>query len=555
MLIDSKELDNGSLIESEVIIIGGGIAGITLAKQLSRSGHDVAILESGSEEPDYQTQMLYSGSATMGTPGIETRNIDSYLLSSRLRYYGGSGNHWDGLCAPLDPVDFMQRDWIPYSGWPFTLEQLQPFYDRACDFLEIPKLDDDLRLPHSVGDPTINLGNSQGLISRPHYFTQYTGLKASGPYKTLKQQIANHNCVIVYLNANVTNIALADDGKQVKSLQISCLNGRKHKAQGRAYLLATGGIENVRLLLNSNNICKTGIGNYTNWLGRCFQGHAIISEPNNSSIFLAGPEKSKLYSYIQRKLYKKHRTSYVLGTTMKAQFEAHTSNFSVYANNKFERKSINDAIEGLAFNLVQSKSETIIGNHSQAYFPIEHTPNRKSRIKLIPDILDDLGMPRVNLEWRNSKLDFVCFERSMSLLVKELGVNNLGRVQWSKKPYDTLKYEFKNSELNINGFKESSIQAGKQQGIHYAGEIPWSYKNLKSPDYLQHDRSHHMGSTRMSVNPNDGVVNEHCQIHGVHNLFVAGSSVFPTSGIANPTLTIIALAFRMGDYLDNKLRK
>ena len=196
---------------------------------------------------------------------------------------------------------------------------------------------------------------------------------------------------------------------------------------------------------------------------------------------------------------------------MKAQYEARSSNFSVYVNNVSDNSPITEAIERLVFNLVQSESKTRVGRHVRAHFPLEHTPNRRSQIKLIPDILDDLGMPRVKLEWRNSELDFDCFERSVALLVKELGIHNVGRVQWSNK-------------------------------------------HLKTPEYLQHDRSHHMGSTRMSVESKNGVVNEHCQLHGVNNLYVAGSSVFPTSGIANPTLTIIALAFRMGDHLHNKLQ-
>ena len=128
------------------------------------------------------------------------------------------------------------------------------------------------------------------------------------------------------------------------------------------------------------------------------------------------------------------------------------------------------------------------------------------------DRLDPLGMPQVWLEWRNADHDFEGFERSIALLATELGRHDAGRVQWSAKGADT-------------------------------------------PRYLRLGSRHHMGATRMATNPRNGVVNEQCRVHGVDNLYVAGSSVFPTSGIANPTLTILALALRMGDHLHRRLHR
>ena len=125
--------------------------------------------------------------------------------------------------------------------------------------------------------------------------------------------------------------------------------------------------------------------------------------------------------------------------------------------------------------------------------------------------LDDIGMSRIKLEWKNSELDFEGFDRSVALFVKELGSHNGGRVQWRDKGHET-------------------------------------------PTYLRHGARHHMGATRMSNSPKNGVVNENCRIHEVKNLYVAGSSVFPTSGIANPTLTILALTFRLGDHLHKALQ-
>jgi choline dehydrogenase-like flavoprotein len=68
------------------------------------------------------------------------------------------------------------------------------------------------------------------------------------------------------------------------------------------------------------------------------------------------------------------------------------------------------------------------------------------------------------------------------------------------------------------------------------------------------DASHHIGTTRMSSSERNGVVDSNCRVHGTRNLYAAGSSVFSTSGSANPTLTIVALAVRLADYLKNDLR-
>jgi len=64
---------------------------------------------------------------------------------------------------------------------------------------------------------------------------------------------------------------------------------------------------------------------------------------------------------------------------------------------------------------------------------------------------------------------------------------------------------------------------------------------------------HHIGTTRMHPDPKQGVVDQNCRVHGISNLHVAGSSVFPTSGHANPTLTIVALALRLADHLGRRV--
>ena len=123
MIIDARTVPSGTIVETEVCIIGAGAAGIALAREFIDAPFRVALLESGGMEIDFDTQELYEGQS-IGLP------LDPLTLS-RLRYFGGSTNHWGGYCLPLDPIDFEQRDDFAYHGWPFPKSDLDPWYARA----------------------------------------------------------------------------------------------------------------------------------------------------------------------------------------------------------------------------------------------------------------------------------------------------------------------------------------------------------------------------------------------------------------------------------------
>ena len=126
---------------------------------------------------------------------------------------------------------------------------------------------------------------------------------------------------------------------------------------------------------------------------------------------------------------------------------------------------------------------------------------------LSPD-RDALGLNRVRVDWRFTALDKYSLRRSLEILGEEVGRAGLGR----------LKFHDWVLTADIDSFPGT-------------------------------DANHHTGTTRMSSDPKAGVVNHNCRMHDVQNLFIAGSSIFPTQGIANPTLTIVALAIRLADYL------
>jgi len=501
MLLDAEELPDGSMIDAQVVIAGGGMAGLLLARELGNAGLDVAVLESGGQAPDSRVQALYAGRMTLGGPGNPDRDLDDYLISSRVRCLGGSGNVWGGKCAPLDPLDFQRRDWIAHSGWPLTRSAMQSFYDRACDLLQLPHFTTDARGMAGAEEPLF-ADRSTRFTARPRCYTRSSGAIEGGSYHDYKQAAAQHARVRIYLKANLTRIRLSGAGERVSALEVRSLNGRTHQARAGTYVLAMGGIENARLMLVSNDVHRNGIGNHSDWLGRAFQGHATIEQDAQTSLMLTRSSAS-LAPLNPANRSKPH---IVLGASDAAQRDIKGVNFTITVTRRVDPGTGSTAaVQSLARRLAGATT----GERYLTYFMLEHTPNRHSRLSLMPDELDELRVPRIRLDMRFGAVELERFAPTLAMFASEMGRCEAGRVQWRGGPADLV------AAMSLS--------------------------------------RHHMGATRMAANAKEGVVNEQCRVHGVQNLYVAGSSVFPTSGIANPTLTLLALAFRLGDHLRSRL--
>ena len=134
MIIDARSVPPGTVIDTELCIIGAGAAGITLAREFIEASFRVVLLESGGMEFDPATQDLYEGQS-IGDPFKDT-------MVSRLRFFGGSTNHWGGWCLPFQAIDFEQRGAeFPFHGWPFSKAQLDPWYARAQEVCQLGPYD------------------------------------------------------------------------------------------------------------------------------------------------------------------------------------------------------------------------------------------------------------------------------------------------------------------------------------------------------------------------------------------------------------------------------
>jgi choline dehydrogenase-like flavoprotein len=471
MQIDARTLPDGHTLEADLCVVGAGPAGITLARALAASDLRVAVLESGGGfTPDRNAQALCDGT-TVGDPYAGP-------LLTRRRQAGGTVNDWNtpvgavmgAKYVPLDAADFSERPWLPRSGWPFDLAELEPYYVRAHEVCGLGPYTYRAEDWADAGRAPLSL-RSELLTTGVYRF----GVGGMFTDRYLRE-IARAADVVLYLHATAVELETDRAGERVTQARLRCLTGRELRLRARAFVLAAGGIENARLLLLSGGGDPHGLGNGHDLVGRCFMEH-----PRDRSYTLVPYERTPMAFYVM------HDTGRgpVMGRlalSEEAMRREHLLNMSI------------TLFPPRRNYLVRRRRVRLLIN-------LEQAPDPDNRVTLGAQ-RDALGLPKVQLEWRWREADQRNLERLRGVLGRELG--RLGRLVSAPVP----------------------------------------------PDPNAH---HHLGTTRMHRDPRQGVVGVHGRVHGLANLFVAGSSVFPTGGYANPTLTIVALALRLADHLRPQL--
>jgi choline dehydrogenase-like flavoprotein len=514
VFIDAREIPTGTVVETDICIIGAGAAGITIPRELAGSQLRVCLLESGGLDYDPQIQDLYKG-ANIGR--------DYYDLDvCRLRYFGGSTNHWAGWCRPLEAMDFEKRSWIPHSGWPFGFEQIEPYYPRAYEICQVqsPEIAEKATAAQvAKGDSLVS--DDGRIVTLTVHFSPPTHFG-----EIYRSELEAASDISVYLNANVVNIDMNDEARSVVGLDVATFGGNSFRVTGRHFILAAGGLENPRLMLASNKVRTAGIGNAHDLVGRFFMDH---SEPDIGLFMPNRLHDPKWAAYDQPHREAVHEPLRIMSLHPSILEREQLLNSAVSLG--FGRSQGWDAArrimvafknrempEHFASDLYSVISD-LDGFANDAYYRIhggktdsadifvikcycQHAPNPDSRVTLATE-RDALGLPRANLDWRLTELDRHSVRRTLEIVGAELGRLGLGRV----------KVDFED----------------------------WPDDFLKG--------NHHMGTTRMSDDPKLGVVDASCRVHDIENLFIAGSSVFPTAGSASPTLTIVALAVRLAEHL------
>jgi choline dehydrogenase-like flavoprotein len=531
MFIDARTIPKGTVIKTDVCIVGAGAAGITLAREFLGGPFKVCLLEAGGLEYDERTQSLYKGE-NVGIPYHP-------LEATRLRFFGGTTNHWGGACRPLDPIDFEARDWLPHSGWPFDQAHLVPYYKRAHSVFQLGHFAYDGKDWETEVRPRA-VFNGGALTS--HVIHQTAPTRFGQLYRDEIRQAPN---ISTYLHANVLELETDRTANSVTRVRVSSLERNEFFLFARVYIVATGGIENARILLLSKHTRRFALGNEHGLVGRFFMehpnawGNAGIIVPTGFPLPFYGErmpgkltrggvtKKAITWGFITP-TEQTLRSKKMLNCGFALLPLAHNIDTAVGVNSmrtlknslesgelpddfwKHVSKVVTD-MDSIAFLAVRKMT-----GHGQpppidVTYWMEQSPNPDSRVSLSRE-RDYFGLPRVQFKWRLTEREMHDARRSLQLLATELGQSGLGR-------------------LGANSAMWSDNWASL-----FAGS------------------NHHIGTTRMHSDSKKGVVDPNCRIHGVSNVYIAGCSVFPTSGHANPTLTIVALALRLADHIKQSMR-
>jgi choline dehydrogenase-like flavoprotein len=522
VLIDGTLLPYRTTLRSDVVVVGAGPAGLTVAQELAAAGIDVMVVEGGGRHHTKADDDTLRGEA-IGKPFP--------MVTSRRRGFGGTSGHWTSATGlrvrPFDEIDFEARPVRPGASWPFGRSALDPYYDRAHAQIGI---NPDYRPERwFAGTHPSSLTWTGG--PEPAMF-QFT---AHDTYVGRFDEITASPYIDLVLNSTITTMDLSADGASVTGADVVCPGGNEFRVEGRVFVLAAGGIDNARILLSSPGRNGNGIGNEHDNVGRYFMDHlsfdcgvldALGETPLDIAAFVEsdddtgqkfqpmlwlGAERIQREDLLNAAFWVYESDPAYLSPgisaarSLRASFRSHPVRHAGTHLFGVAKGGIDIASFGLRSALHRQNAKRSVSLRIMA----EQLPDRESRV-LLADKRDALGRRRVCLDWRVSNTDLDMMRRHRELLVEMLQSRGVARLR--------------------DGFDPESPHG------------PPVMTNF-----------HHMGSTRMHVDPAEGVVDAELRVHSTRNLYVAGSSVIPTGGYLNPTLTIIALSCRLADTVRTAL--
>jgi choline dehydrogenase-like flavoprotein len=546
VIVDYQDGLSCADIEADLCVIGAGPAGIAIARTFVGTSVNVCLIEGGGLVGEPASQALCEGSS------IGTLPFDP--STSRMRAFGGSCNLWGGGCIPLAELDLSARDWVPHSGWPISRAELEPYYRRAQKFCGIGEQafePDAFRepLPHAP----IAFDGASGLVNRTFVSTP---IIFGNAYRDELERAPN---IRVLLHANLMELQASPDASAVRGAAIGSITGRRGTVRARHYVLACGGLENARALLLSNAVAANGLGNDHDVVGRYFMDHpssrlgAILNAGDHRVLrpYDRGLGEGEIPTYPEialsdetqraRKLLNARAHAFTVERTaprglqalrqLRAAWRRTGSEPTVEErictalNHRPRTVQPSDASAAMlalrtgagAADILRAlvnklnDRPTVDSDHIDLVGFFEQAPNPHSRVMLCDD-RDALGLRKICVDWRLTELDLHTYRVAGDMFGQAVARACGGRFE-----------------------AEAWLRDGTA--------VPPMYTT-----------AHHLGTTRMADDPKKGVVDRHGKVHGVANLHVAGSSVFPTGGWAFPTLTIVALSLRLAESLKAKLQ-
>ncbi|SDN55104.1 FAD-dependent oxidoreductase [Geodermatophilus sp. DSM 45219] len=533
----------------DVCVVGAGPVGLSLALEAARGGLRVLLLEAGHGARRASGTPLDASAATVVDPAVHA----PFSVTTRLGL-GGTSWVWGGRCVPFEATGLARRDHVPFSGWPLTRADVAPFEQRAADHLDCGSAEF-----HT--DPVD--GWDESLV---HTTQRERWSRRPAVARRLGARVRAHPGVSVLPDATVTDVVLDPHGAAVRHVRVR-RDGGETTVAARAYVLACGGVATTRLLLNARRTCPAAFGEPAGALGRFYMGHLTGSI---ADIVLDRPEDFADWGLVRaedgvavrrrftlsERAQRDHRlldTAFYLANLpfsdarhgngalslfslvlaapgglwrLVARAETRRRNarwqaldWRAHRRNLTRRphRVVRDvgAVVRLRLRDPRRREQFVLRTDTGTYalrYHAEQVPDPDSRITLNHRTGSD-GRPGIDVDLRYSSQDVDSVLRAHALLDGQLRANGLGRLVYR----------------------------------HPAGELAAAVRDQTMDGY------HQLGTTRMSSDPRDGVVDADCRVHGVADLYVASTSVFPAGGEANPTFMAVTLAVRLAHHLAGRL--
>jgi choline dehydrogenase-like flavoprotein len=490
MIRNGKDIPGGSVVRTQVCVVGTGPAGVTAAWMLQAAGLRVTLIEGSRDyrhldmEASWPDKVkLYNGTAD----GLFATNERDFLILpyganqnsawERERIYGGTSAHWGGQSRPLDPITFEKRPGFP--GWPITRADLDPYYAQAAKLCEL--YSDDFSAGYWAAVLGADVPRLEGFDVEMYQFIAPQFLNFATRYFG-GVTIGDSNAEVI-LNASLLEID--HSGGSVRSLRVASMNDAADPKQQTEFtieadivVMACGAVGNAHQLLLSN------AGNEHDQVGRYFTCHPLggSSTVRINRNYLTDSEARLLNG------------DTLAGTRPVPWKDAN----GVGVTGRFSPTAEQQRALGIA-------SCWFFSSYGQYYFEI--VPNAESRVTLADSVDPVFGQKQTRITWVLSDRDEETFNQTTRLFGEAVRAKG-GDVTFQS-------WEAVKSRLTVNG--------------------------------------HHIGTTRMSSDPTQGVVDANLKVHSLDNLYVAGSSVFASAGISNPTFSIVAFSIRLAEHLIKRL--
>ncbi|MFZ3484619.1 FAD-dependent oxidoreductase [Sphingomonas sp. 3-13AW] len=551
MILDLRHEDLPEDMGVPVVIVGGGPAGITLALQLEKQGVSSLLLEAGSTRVEAAGQEFYRAASI-------SPDDHGPVHRFRHRVFGGTSAVWGGRCIPFDPIDFEERTWLPYARWPIRYDEIAGYYPEALAMCRAGS-------PHFTADAALRgEGDGAGMfdmadpdlvVDRIERFSEPTHFG-----RCYHEQLRQSRTAMVLLNAPVLRITASHSGRAVKGVVVARPDGREIEIAAPVVVVATGALETARLLLSSAGEKRCGLGNERDLVGRFYQSHL---EGHAGELVLPARGTARMdyfrdaegiycrrYLWLSPEAQRRERLAgLVLRPThpkvadpghgnpvLSAMFLVKGMLLPEYARsmNSTEDAEARRIGSGAAVHLrhianivrgsprlttfaadwtrrrvlARRKLPSVFLPDARGRYPVdvnaEQVPHPDSRV-LLGESRDALGQRRLVIDWRVRDEDRVRVARGLRLADAALRRAGVGRIL-----------------------------------------LPDADRAVAQ---LTRVGGHHVGTARMSDTAASGVVDGHGEAFDTAGLHVLGAASFPTSGFANPTLTVVALAVRMADRL------